>query len=86
MRQLGCWDWELAFTAHVESRMEERLFSDVELRVMLDDATDLKPSARPGRWIVHTRYGGRPWTVVVEPDEDEKVIYVVTVYRREMPR
>ena len=35
------WDWELGFTAHVEGRMEERGFSEVELRSMLDGATKL---------------------------------------------
>ena len=32
------WEWELGFTAHVEARMEERGFSEIELRTMLDDA------------------------------------------------
>ena len=64
------WEWDLAFTAHVERRMEERGFSEVELRAMLDDATELLPASRPGRWIAHTSHAGRPWAVVVEPDGD----------------
>ncbi len=78
------WEWDLAFTAHVESRMEERALSEVELRAMLDAATELLPSLRRGRWIAHARYAGRAWAVVVEPDEDEQLIYVVTAYRREI--
>lgn len=58
----------------------------VELRAMLDDATDLAPGARQGRWIVTTSLGGRPWTVVVEPDFDDRVIFVVTAYEREIAR
>lgn len=54
------WDRELAFTSYVESRMEERGFSEVELRTMLENATDLLPATRAGRWLVRTRHGGRP--------------------------
>ncbi len=35
------WEWELGFTPHIEARMEERDFSEVELRTMLDSTTDL---------------------------------------------
>jgi hypothetical protein len=83
MERPAWWEWELAFTAHVESRMEERAFSELELRAMLDDAREFTQGARRGRWIVQTRYAGQPWTVVLEPDQDEQVIYVVTAYRRE---
>ena len=85
MERPDWWEWDLAFTAHVESRMEERGFSEVELRAMLDDATELLSSSGAGRWIAHMRYEGRPWAVVVEPDPDERRTYVVTAYRREMP-
>jgi len=80
------WEWDLAFTAHLEDRMKVRLFSEVDLRAMLHDATRLEPSARPGRWIVYTRFAGRPWAVVVEPDSDEQQLYVVTAYGRETER
>ena len=66
------WEWELVFTAHVEIRMEERGFSEVELRAMLDDATRF-----------HTRHAGRAWRVVVEPDTDEKTLVIVTAYPKE---
>ncbi len=62
--------------------MEERGFSEVELRAMLDDAVDITPASRLNRWIVQTRHRGRPWTVVLEPDLDEEVIFVVTAYER----
>ena len=32
------WDWELGFTEHVEGRMQERGFWEVDLRKMLHDA------------------------------------------------
>lgn len=80
------WEWSLAFTAHLEDRMEMRLFSEVDLRSMLNDSTRLEQSARPGRWIVYTRFADQPWAVVLEPDSDEQQIYVVTAYRRETER
>lgn len=74
------WDWELAFVAHIEARMEERGFSELEVRTMLQDAVELTPGRQVGRWLVATNLRGRGWTVVVEPDADEQVIYVVTAY------
>ena len=78
------WEWELGFTAHVEVRMEERGFSEIELRTMLDDASKLVPAHRPGRWIIHTRYVRYPWLVVVEPDPDDKILMIVTAYPEEV--
>ncbi len=80
------WEWELAFTAHVEARMEERGFSEVDLREMLEDALDLEQSRNPRRWLVRTRSGGAPWIVVVEPDPDEQVLLIVTAYLRDARR
>lgn len=74
------WDWELAFTEHIERRMEERGFSEVELREMLEGAVELRPGRRAGRWEVGTQHAGRPWIVVVEPDEEEELVFVVTAY------
>ena len=77
------WDWELAFTSHVEIRMEERGFTEVDLRRMLEDATEVEPSSRPGRWMISTRLRGSTWRVIVEPDQDELALYIVTAYRRD---
>jgi hypothetical protein len=79
------WEWPLAFTAHVEARMEERQFSEVELRTMLTDATRIAPARRPGRFVATTRRGAQPWVVVLEPDEDEQLLFVVTAYPRVSP-
>ena len=78
------WDWELAFTAHVETRMEERGLSEVELRGLLEDTTQVLPATRPGRWLAHTSQRGRPWVVVLEPDEVDRLLFVVTAYAREI--
>ena len=83
MERPDWWDWELVFTPHVESRMEERGFSEVELRSMLDSATEVVPGTRAGRWMVRTRHAGRPWVVVLEPDRADLRLFVVTAYERE---
>lgn len=79
------WDFELSFTSHVENRMEERGFSEVELRAMLENAGKLEPARRGGRWIVRTRHAGGAWAVVVEPDEQERTLVIVTAYPVDLP-
>ncbi len=82
MERPDWWDWPLAFTAHVELRMEERGFSEVEIRAMLEGGMALLPSKRPGRWLVRTRHAGTSWIVVVEPDDENRIVMVVTAYPR----
>jgi len=79
------WDWELGFTAHVESRMEERSISELDLRRVLEDATELSPGRQAGRFLVWARHEGRRWVVVLEPDSDERVAYVVTAFPTSQP-
>ena len=78
------WEWELDFTLHVEVRMEERGFSEVELRAMLGAATQFVPARLPGRWLIHTRHAGHAWRVVVEPDPDYETLVIVTAYPKEV--
>ncbi len=63
--------------------MEERGFSEGELRAMMEDAVGFAPARRPGRYIIDTRLAAKPWVVVVEPDEEEQLLFVVTAYPRE---
>lgn len=57
-----------------------RGLAEVELRTMLESASDLKPARHRGRWVVSTRHAGRPWVVIVEPDELAEKLMVVTAY------
>jgi hypothetical protein len=77
------WEWDLAYTEHVEGRMLERGVSEVDLRTMLEGAVSIQQGRRPDRWSVQTRHLGQPWVVVVEPDRDEQLLYVVTVHPKE---
>jgi hypothetical protein len=61
----------LELTPHVEKRMEDRTFTEVELRLMLEHATGFRRDVVDGRFVVETRFRARHWEVVVEPDEVE---------------
>lgn len=60
--------------------MEDRSFSEVELRQMLEDARGYREDVVDGRWIVETRWRGQLWEVIVEPDDEVKLLVVVTAY------
>ncbi|GAC1545574.1 MAG: hypothetical protein NVS3B10_09630 [Polyangiales bacterium] len=78
------WGWELELTPHLERRMEDRDFNEVELRAMLERAQSFRddPSVE-GRFIVTTTHRSRPWEVVVEPDREVLALVVVTAYGME---
>ncbi len=72
------WEWEAVFTGHAELRMEQRAITEVDVRAMLHHATGYSPSVVPGRFMIETSHGGRPWIVIVEPDGEEQLLVVVT--------
>lgn len=74
------WDWELEPSRHVRHRMTRRTFSETDLRVMLSAATDWRPAVTYGQFVVEVAHDGRPWEVVVEPDELSGMLVVVTAY------
>ena len=75
------WAWDLELTPHLEQRMEERDFNEINVREMLEAAIGFRPDVVDGRFIVDGRLRGRRWHVIVEPDADEKLLVVVTAYR-----
>lgn len=75
------WAWELELSSHVERRMEDRDFSEVELRDMLERATGYREDVVDGRWIIETRHRKQPWEVIVEPDVREQLLVVITAYQ-----
>ncbi|MQA92647.1 MAG: hypothetical protein GEU90_20900 [Gemmatimonas sp.] len=48
--------------------MEDRDFSEVELRGMFEDAAAYREDVQQGRWVVETRHRARRWEVIVVPD------------------
>jgi hypothetical protein len=60
--------------------MGDRGFTEVDLRQMLEAAGRFREDVLPGRFVIETRLRGRPWEVVVEPDDVEHLLVVVTAY------
>lgn len=68
---------------HLLKRMEDRRFSETDLRTMLSRANRYRADVVAGRWVIVTRHGRRWWEVIVEPDRSANVLVVVTAYRIE---
>ena len=75
------WDFELELSPRIDDRMIDRGFSEADLRLMIEVAQALGVGKTPGRWIVRTSHLGDAWEVVVEPDELDRVIVVITAYK-----
>jgi hypothetical protein len=74
------WDWELELSPHLLKRMAERSFNEVDLRSMLSVATQWRISSTQGRFIISSRLLARDWEIVVEPDEAENLLIIITAY------
>jgi hypothetical protein len=75
------WNFELELSPHVEERMIDRGFSEVDLRLMIETTAAIRRGGAKGRWILETAHDGDAWEIVVEPDERDQVIVVITAYR-----
>jgi hypothetical protein len=83
VRQAGWpewWDWELELSPHLLKRMDDRRFTEIDLRRMLERATGYREDVVEGRWVVETKHRGRAWDVIVEPDLERRLLVVVTAY------
>jgi hypothetical protein len=65
--------------------MVDRRFTEVDLRSMMSSAVDLRADDELGRWVVETTHESRRWEVIVEPDQDVRLLVVVTAYALEAP-
>lgn len=77
------WDWELELTPHLERRMEDRQFSEVELRDMLERASRLREDVVEGRYVASSRLQKRAREIILEPDSEAELIIVITAYALE---
>jgi hypothetical protein len=73
------WNWELEISSHRWKRMSERGFSETDLRAMLDDAVQLVEQTH-GTFPRGDHAGGSPMGSDVSPDEDHRLVVVVTAY------
>ncbi|MEW5982212.1 MAG: DUF4258 domain-containing protein [Acidobacteriota bacterium] len=74
------WAWELELSAHLLRRMEDRDFTEVDVRRMLERAAGYRVDILEGRFVINSRHAGRSWDVVVEPDEVRQLLVVITAY------
>jgi hypothetical protein len=74
------WEWELELTPHLEKRMEDRDFNEVDLRAMLAAATGYRDDVVDGRFVIETLHRRADWEVIVEPDEVVHSLVVITAY------
>ena len=77
----GWWDWELDFSSELPDRMRERWFNEADLRQMLHDATEWSPDLEEGRFVVRSRWEGRNWEIIVEPDPEDRRLVIITAFR-----
>ncbi len=74
------WEWELELSLHLLRRMIKRQFNEADLRIMLTDATEYKPDVEPERWLISTKWHGKPWEIIVEPDQHLRRLVIITAY------
>jgi hypothetical protein len=60
--------------------MEDRQFTEVDLRRMMEHAKAWRPDILEGRFVVDARQASGPWEVIVEPDELRTLLVVITAY------
>ena len=60
--------------------MNDRDFTEIDIRHILGNATSTRRDVMPGRWVAATRLRGRGWDVIVEPDPDVQRLVVITAY------
>ena len=47
---------------------------------MLEHAGRYRADVVDGRWVIETRQNRKTWEVIVEPDNEQKLLVVVTAY------
>lgn len=78
------WDWELDLNLdHLREQMVRRGFSETELREMLERAAGFREDDEFGRWVIDANKDQDPWEIVVEPQFKDRVLLVITAYKKE---
>ena len=66
--------------------MEDRDFTELDLRAMLAHARAFREDAIEGRYAIFSMHRGALWKVIVEPDVEDHSLVVVTAYPLEPRR
>lgn len=61
--------------------MNQREFSEIDLRRMLEKALNYVPDEIEGRWKIQSHDDRSDWEIIVEPDDEEELLVVITAYR-----
>jgi hypothetical protein len=61
--------------------MIDRGFSEVDLRLMMQHATKIYVDHEPDRWVIKTEHHAEPWEIIVEPDNAEQLLIIITAYQ-----
>ena len=70
----------MEFSPHLLKRMDDRRFTEIDLRRMLERASGYLEDVVDGRWTIQTKHRGKAWEVIVEPDIEHQLLVVVTAY------
>ena len=65
---------------HLLKRMDDRRFTEIDLRRMLERASGYREDVVEDRWVLEVRYRRRAWEVILEPDSGRQLLVVVTAY------
>jgi hypothetical protein len=60
--------------------MDDRRFNEVDLRTMLARARSHRADIVEGRWVIESRHRRHSWEIIVEPDNERRLLVVVTAY------
>ncbi len=70
----------MELSPHLLKRMDDRGFTEIDLRQMLERALGYREDVAEGRWVIETRHRRKAWEVIVEPDRERQLLVVVTAY------
>jgi hypothetical protein len=60
--------------------MDDRRFTEIDLRRMLERASGYREDVVDGRWVIEAKHRAKAWEVIVEPDIERQLLVVVTAY------
>jgi gluconate kinase len=77
------WFWDVEITPHIEKRMLQRDFNEIELRQMLHSAKYFEKDIVDGRFKILTDFKKNEWEIIVDPDYEENLLVIITAYSTE---
>ena len=55
----------MELSPHLLKRMDDRRFTEIDLRRMLERAARYREDVVDGRWAIETKHRGKAWEVIV---------------------